>query len=76
MDGSKLAESLVIAEERRQLDRIVALAGEQASAPPPRKPEIGEASFQPSKDTKRVPLNPADPSSSKYVVVGAGLDSK
>ncbi|XP_020164949.1 uncharacterized protein [Aegilops tauschii subsp. strangulata] len=27
-DGAKLAESLVIAEERRQLDRIVALASE------------------------------------------------
>ncbi|XP_020175860.1 uncharacterized protein [Aegilops tauschii subsp. strangulata] len=31
--GAKLAESLVIAEERRQLDRIVALASEQPAVP-------------------------------------------
>ena len=39
-DGAKLAESLVIAEERRQLDRIVALAGEAsaASIPPRTRP--------------------------------------
>jgi hypothetical protein len=73
--GSQLAESLVIAEERRQLDRIVALAGAQSAVPAPPQP-ADEASFKPAKDTKRVPLNPADPSSSKYVVVGAGLDPK
>jgi len=50
-DGAKLAESLVIAEERRRLDRIIALAGEASDASirpwtrlmrppssPPRKP--------------------------------------
>ena len=31
-DGAKLAESLVIAEERRQLDRIIALAGDASAA--------------------------------------------
>ena len=35
-----------------------------------------EAAFKPSKETKKVKLNPEDPSCSKYVVVGACLDSK
>ena len=34
-DGAKLAESLVIAEERRQLDRNVALANETSATPIP-----------------------------------------
>jgi hypothetical protein len=54
----------------------MALAGEQPTVLTPPKPVTDEASFQPSKDTKRVLLNPADPSSSMYVVVGTGLDSK
>ena len=75
-DGSKLAESLVIAEERRQLDRIVALAGEASAASIPTPDPADEAAFKPSKETKKVKLNPEDPSCSKYVVVGARLDSK
>ena len=75
-DGSKLAESLVIAEERRQLDRIVALAGEASAASIPTLDPADEAAFKPSKETKKVKLNPKDPSCSKYVVVGARLDSK
>ncbi|XP_020168768.1 uncharacterized protein [Aegilops tauschii subsp. strangulata] len=74
--GTKLAKSLVIAEERHQLDRIVALAGEQPTVPVSVKESAGEASFQPSKDIKKIPLNPEDPSCSKYVVVGAHLSSK
>ena len=35
-----------------------------------------EAAFKPSKETKKVKLNPEDPSCSKYVVVGTRLDSK
>ncbi|KAI5018275.1 hypothetical protein ZWY2020_043163 [Hordeum vulgare] len=34
--GSKLAESIVITEERRQIDRLVALAREPAPMPEPR----------------------------------------
>ena len=75
-DGAKLAESLVIAEERRQLDRIVALAGEASAASIPTPDPADEAAFKPSKETKKVKLNPEDPSCSKYVVIGARLDSK
>ena len=75
-DGAKLAESLVIAEEQRQLDRIVALAGEASAASIPAQDLADEAAFKPSKETKKVKLNPEDPSCSKYVVVGARLDSK
>ena len=75
-DGAKLAESLVITEERRQLDRIVALAGEASDASIPTLDLGDEAAFKPSKETKKVKLNPEDPSCRKYVVVGALLDRK
>ncbi|KAM3225029.1 hypothetical protein ACQJBY_058022 [Aegilops geniculata] len=75
-DGAKLAESLVIAEERRQLDRIVTLAQEASAAQIPTKEPADEAAFKPSKETKKVKLNPEDPSCSKYVVLGTLLDSK
>ncbi|XP_020147427.1 uncharacterized protein [Aegilops tauschii subsp. strangulata] len=75
-DGAKLADSLVIAEEQRQLDRIVALANETSAAPIPAEGPANEASFKPSKETKKVKLNLDDPTCSKYVVVGTHLDSK
>ena len=75
-DGAKLAESLVIAEERHQLDRIVSMVGEASAASIPTTDPADEAAFKPSKETKKVKLNPEDPSCSKYVVVGARLDSK
>jgi hypothetical protein len=65
--GSKLAESLVVAEERHQLDRLVVLAGEQPA---------DEASFKPAKSMKKISLDPSNPNSSEYVVVGTGLDGK
>ena len=71
-----MAKSLVIAEERRQLDRIVALAGEASAASNPTPDPADEAAFKPSKETKKGKLNPEHPSCSKYVVVGACLDSK
>ena len=71
-----MAESLVIAEERRQLDRIVALAGEASAVSIPTLDPADEAAFKPSKETKKVKLNLEDPSCSKYVVVGTRLDSK
>ncbi|XP_020186114.1 uncharacterized protein [Aegilops tauschii subsp. strangulata] len=75
-DGAKLAESLVVAEERRQLDRIVALAQEASTAPIPAEDPADKTSFKPSKETKKVKLNPEDPSCSKYVVMGSRLDNK
>ncbi|XP_073360277.1 uncharacterized protein [Aegilops tauschii subsp. strangulata] len=63
-DGAKLAESLVIAEERCQLDRIVALAQEASATQIPTELPADEAAFKPSKETKKVKLNPKDPSCS------------
>ena len=74
-DGAKLAESLV-AEEHRQLDRIITLASEMPAVPVLAEEPADEASFKPSKETKKVKLNPEDPSCSKYVVMGTRLDSK
>ncbi|KAM3272910.1 hypothetical protein ACQJBY_042770 [Aegilops geniculata] len=64
-DGAKLAESLVVAEERRQLDRIIALSQEASAAQVPAEEPADEAAFKPSKETKKVKLNPEDPSCSK-----------
>ena len=75
-DGAKLVKSLVIAEERRQLDRIIALAGEASAASIPTPDPADKDAFKPSKEIKKVRLNPEDPSYSKYVVIGARLDSK
>jgi hypothetical protein len=72
--GSRLAESLVIAEEKRLLERAVAMAGEQSAMPPNPKVAEGEASFQPAKETKKIILDPAHPE--QFAVVGSNLDSK
>ena len=75
--SSKLADSLVIAEERRQLDKVVAMAQAQVKAPLPTgkaKRVDDETQFQAAKDSKRVALDAFDPT--KFVVVGAGLSSK
>ena len=52
------------------------MAGEASAALIPTEELADEATFRPSKETKKVKLNPEDPSCSKYVVVGARLDSK
>src|SRR3954466_13734917 len=70
--GSKLADSLVVAEERRQLDKVVAMAQAQTKAPLPtgkNKRSDDETQFQAAKDSKRIALDPSDPT--KCVVVGA-----
>ncbi|XP_020183091.1 uncharacterized protein [Aegilops tauschii subsp. strangulata] len=73
--GSKLTESLVIAEEKRQLDLLVALSREQPAVPdPPSLQSANKATFQPSKDTKQVPLDPANPA--QCVTVSTHLDRK
>ena len=73
-DSSRLAEALVIAEEKRQLDRLVAQATEQPAVPTPPSQPASEATLQPSKDTKQVPLDPSNPK--KCVTIGANLSSK
>ena len=48
-ESSRLAESLVIAAERRLLDRVVAMAGKQPEmSPDPKESEV-EGSFKPAK---------------------------
>jgi hypothetical protein len=54
--GSKLAESLVIAEELRQIKHSVDMT--QAEMPAAQKP-AGELQFQPARDTKKILLDEA-----------------
>ena len=72
--SSQLAESLVIAAERRLLDRVVAMAGKQPEMSPDPKESEAEGSFKPAKETKRIPLDPEHPE--RHAVIGANLDSK
>ncbi|KAI4997070.1 hypothetical protein ZWY2020_052412 [Hordeum vulgare] len=73
-DSNRLAEALVIAEEKRQLDRLVAQATEQLALPTPPSQSASEASFDPSKETKQVPLDPINPK--QCVTIGANLNPK
>ena len=73
-DSSRLAESLVIAAEKRLLDQVVALAGKKPEMSPiPKEPEV-EGSFKPAKETKKIPLDPEHPE--RHTVIGANLDNK
>ena len=60
--SSRLAESLVIAEEKKMLDRVVA------------KEYDDQGSFQPAKETKKIPLEPEHPE--RHALVCTGLDIK
>jgi hypothetical protein len=70
--GSMLAESLVIAEEKRQLLPDVATLS-QSDVPTLGQP-ARETSFEPAKDTKEILLDPAHPN--RFITVGAGLMDK
>ena len=72
--SSRLAESLVIAEEKKILDRVVAMAGKQSALFPDPKECDAQGSFQPAKETKKVPLDPEHPE--RFATVGANLDDK
>src|SRR3954468_14300001 len=75
--GGNLADSQVIAEEKRQLVQVIAMAQAQSKAPlpvGPAKRENEESVFQSAKDSKKIALDPSDPT--KFVVVGAGLSDK
>ena len=73
-ESSQLAESLVIAAEKRLLDRVVAMAGKQPDVSPNPNETEAEGSYKPAKETKKIPLDPEHPE--RYAVVGANLDSK
>ncbi|XBI54318.1 hypothetical protein VPH35_036374 [Triticum aestivum] len=67
-DSSRLAESLVIAAEKRLLDRVVAMAGKQPEMSPNPKESEAEGSFKPAKETKKIPLDPEHPE--RHAVIG------
>ena len=73
-DSSRLAESLVIAAEKRLLDQVVAMAGKLPKMSPNPKESEAEGSFKPAKETKKIPLDPEHPE--RYAVIGVNLDSK
>ena len=64
----------MIAAEKRLLDRVVAMAGKQLEVSPNPKESETKGSFKPSKETKKIPLDPEHPE--RYAVVAANLDSK
>ena len=72
-ESSRLAESLVIAAEKR-LEQVVAMAGKQPEMSPNPKESESEDSFKPAKETKKIPLDPEHPE--RHAVIGANLDSK
>ena len=73
-ESSRLAKSLVIAAEKRLLERAVVMAGKQPEISPDPKESEAEGSFKLAKETKKIPLNPEH--LERYAVVGANLDSK
>ena len=72
--SSRLADSLVIAEEKKMRDRVVAMAGKQLALSPDPKECDAQGAFQPAKETKRVPLDPDHPE--RFATIEANLDSK
>ena len=73
-ESSQLTESLVIAAEKRLLERAMAMAGKQPEISSDPKESEAEGSFKPAKETKKIPLDPEHPE--RYAVVGANLDNK
>src|SRR4051812_47456431 len=75
--GGNLVDSQVIAEEKRQLGKVIAMAQAQNNTSLSvglAKRSDEESAFQSAKDSKKVALDPSD--STKFVVVGAGLSDK
>jgi hypothetical protein len=74
--GSNLAETLIIAEERKRLKRAVEIAQTVVAGTP--LPGLanpsGGTSFQVAKEVKKVPLDEVFPE--RYALIGAGLDPK
>jgi hypothetical protein len=74
--GSNLAETLIIAEERKRLKRAVEIAETVASSKsmPGMTNPGGSASFQVGKEVKKVALDEAFPE--RHALIGASLDPK
>ena len=73
-ESSRLAESLVIAAEKRLLDQVVAMDGKQPDMSHDPKESEAEGSFKLAKETKKILLDPEHPE--RQAVIGANLDSK
>ena len=72
--GSLLAESLVIAAEKKRIHEVVALAqASQLGMPRVTNPQQ-TATFQAAKESKKVGVDESNPE--RTVIIGAGLDSK
>ena len=52
----------------------MAMAGKQLALSPNPKEYDAQGSFQPGKETKKIPLDPENPE--RFAVIGANLDSK
>ena len=72
--GSALAESLVIAEEKKRIHEVVALAQSAQLGMPGMTNPHGSVAFQPIKETKSVPIDDQFPD--RTVIIGAGLADK
>ena len=72
--SSQLAESLVIAEEKKMMDRVVAIAGKPSAVSSDPKEHDTQGSFQSAKETKKIPLDLEHPE--RFAVIGANLNSK
>ena len=73
-DGSKLAEAMVIATEKKRIAEVVALAQSvKLEEPASSAPQSGVA-FQAARESKRVRIDEAD--SEHTVIIGAGLEEK
>ena len=72
--GSALAESLVIAEEKRRIHEVVAMAQSAQLGMPGMTNPHGSIAFQPIKETKSVPIDDEFPD--RTVIIGAGLADK
>jgi hypothetical protein len=72
--GSSLAESLVIAAEKKQLQKVVAMAqSTQLGMSGLITPDMS-ASFEVPKETKKIPLDSENPE--RFAIIGTGMDEK
>ena len=69
---SKLAESLVAAEEFKEIKRPI--AAEHPEVPSAKK-QLGEEQFQAQKDSKKIPLDTSKPNE-RFLTIGNTLSSK
>ena len=67
-----MAEALLVAEELKEIKRKI--AAEQPEIPDGKRP-MGEAQFQASHDTKKIPLD-ASQLDGKFLTIGGGLSQK